>query len=395
MKLIDRYLTVELCKRLLVVLVIVLGSLVLERLLRLFDFVSIKGGPFYMVWEMALMLVPHYMGLALPAGFFVAVFLVVSNFCSHNEFDVLLSGGTSPMRFSIPFIVSGFVLLFVSLGVFGYLQPYGRYSYRAVRYLVQTVPWSEQIPEKIFATVAKGATVSADHVSANGQDLHGVFVHLMADGDDVAVTAQRGKLEFGPRKVYYQLQLWNGVQLVTKPNGQVISTRFHTMRVKRNFMTNIAPFRNRGDDVRELSIPELYAQKRISRDGDWSPAEANAELHARLVRSFSLIILPFLAIPLAQTAKRRKRSAGLVTGAVMLVTFHYILQTLQGMAAVGKVSVAGMWITLLIFGILSLILFWRTQKHPGQNPLDTLFDHIANGFGKLAGMFARKRRVKS
>jgi len=49
------------------------------------------------------------------------------------------------------------------------------------------------------------------------------------------------------------------------------------------------------------------------------------------------------------------------------------MQTLQGMAALGRVPVASMWLTMAAFGAISGVLFWRAQRHPGENPLDPAF----------------------
>ncbi|MGB8601813.1 MAG: LptF/LptG family permease [Rhizomicrobium sp.] len=395
MKCIDRYLSLELVKRLGWVLVVVLGALVLERLLRLFDLVSMKGGPMYMVWEMAAMLVPHYMGLALPAGFFVAIYLVASSCSTYNEFDVLLSGGVSPIRFAAPFIASGIVLTIFAFGLFGYMQPYGRYSYRAVHYLVDAVPWGEDVPERTFATVDKDATVSADHVDAVGSGMAGIFVHMKQGPDDVVITARRGKLMFGPQKIYYRLRLKDGTQLVTKPDGTVSAVKFDELAVQRNFITDVAPFRARGDDVREMTLDELATHKRILSSGNWTDAEAKAELHARLVRSLSLLFLPFFTIPLAISAKRRKRSSGVITGAVVLVLFHYVLQTLQGLAGAGKRPVISLWIALAVFALMAFALFWRTQKYPGSGALDPVFDGLKRALSWLVQPLKRLKRAKS
>jgi lipopolysaccharide export system permease protein len=391
MRLIDRYLLIELSKRLLVTLAIVLGSLVLERLLRLFDLVSMKGGPFYMVWEMALMLVPHYLGLALPAGFFVSIFLVAASCSANNEFDVLLSGGVSPLRFAMPFVASALALTAVSIGLFGYLQPYSRYSYRAVHYLVDSVPWDVRVPERIFATVQGHITVSADHVKDT--ELSGIFVHMTDNDRDVVITARRGKLIFDAQKTNYLLRLIDGTQVVTGKGGEVSSIGFDHLLVQKSLITSVPPFRQRGGDVRELSFGELAREGRAPR-GDITRAEVAGELHARLIRSLSLIFMPFMGIPLALTAKRRQRGAGMVFGGFVLVMYHYILQTLEGLAETGSQSVAGMWIAMAVFAVLSMVMFWRTQRHPGENFLDPPLAALAGGMswlGALPRRLARRR----
>lgn len=368
--LIDRYLVTETLKRLAVALAVVLLSLVIERVLRLFDVVTLKGGPVSMVWEMALMLVPHYLGLALPAGFFVSIFLVVARFGEENEFDALMSCGLSPARFGVPFLGMAVVLVGVSVGLYGYAQPYSRYAYRAVNYLVQNIPWGASIPEMSFAKVDKDATVSADRVE--GGVLKGVFIRMMQDGHEVVMTAARAQLVFSVRHTSYRLRLFDGIQVVEGIRGGSSATHFDEILLEREFVTDLPLFRERGDDVRELTLGEL-AHERYAPDGTWSKAEAGGELHARLTRAVSLLFLPFLTIPVASAAKRHRRGAGMLVGGVALLIYHYVLQTLEGMSELGRAPVAALWIAMTVFAVLSLALFWRMQRHPGESPLDGLF----------------------
>lgn len=374
MMVLDRYLLSETSKRLAVALAIVLVSLVLERVLRLFDLVTMKGGPVSMVWEMALMLLPHYLGLALPAGFFVSIFLVVSRFGEDNEFDALMSSGVSPRRFAMPFLSTALVLVVASIAIYGYAQPYSRYAYRAIHYLVNNLPWGATVPERSFATVDKDVTVTADHVSGAGGDLRGVFIHMVQHGREVTWTATSAELVFGPDHRYYRLKLFDGVQLVTT-DGSASATSFDEMLVQRDFVTMMPLYRARGEDTRELSLSEL-AHESVSPSSKWPKAEVRAEFHARLIRAASLLFLPFLTIPLALAAKRSRRGAGIVVGAAILVIYHYALQTLEGMAELGRMSPFSLWAAMAVFAAVSLGLFWRAQQRPGENPLDHLFGLI-------------------
>ncbi len=366
---IDRYVLTELGKRLIVALGIVLISLVVERVLRLFDLVSMKGGPIDLVWQMALMLVPHYLGLALPAGFFVSIFLSMSRFHHDSEFDALLAAGISPSRFARPFIAASVVLALVSLGVFGYAQPYTRYGYRAIMHLVMNIPWNAQIPEMSFSRVEKDATVTADRTSASGE-LEKVFVHYFEKDAEITVVAGHGTLSFGPMRSYYELDLDDAQRIEIKPGEPPSVGWFQTLTVRRPIARTIPAFRERGDDVRELTLDELRDKPPSP---NWTRAETRAEFHSRVVRSLSVVFLPFLAIPLALASRRTKRSAGIVLGAVLLLITHYTMQTLQGMAALGRVPVVSMWLVMAAFGAISGVLFWRAQRHPGENPLDPAF----------------------
>ncbi|MEM0944955.1 MAG: LptF/LptG family permease, partial [Pseudomonadota bacterium] len=54
-------------------LIVTLGVLLIERLLRLLDFITGNGADIGPVLTMMLNLLPHYMGLALPAAFCIGV----------------------------------------------------------------------------------------------------------------------------------------------------------------------------------------------------------------------------------------------------------------------------------------------------------------------------------
>lgn len=374
--LLDRYLTSETWKRLAVALAVVLASLVIERLLRLFDLVTKKGGPFSTVWEMALMLIPHYLGLALPAGFFISIYLVAARFGEDNEFDALMSSGVSPLRFAMPFVATAVALVTLSIGLFGYAQPYSRYAYRAILHQVNSIPWGATVPEWSFATVDKDATVTADRVG-EGRGLEGVFIHMVQDGREIALTARAGQLVIEAGQTYYRLKLFDGVQMVTDRDGTPSATHFDEFLVQRDFSSMLALFRSRGNDVRELSLSEL-AGDGAAPNGKWTRAEATAELHGRLVRAVSLVWLPFLSIPLALTAKRGRRGTGIVVGGIALVMYHYVLQTVEGLAELGRMPALTLWGAMVLFAALALTLFWRAQRHPGESPLDplvTMVDH--------------------
>ncbi len=126
--LIDRYLLRLLFWPLVGCLGLTVVALLLERVLRLLDLLSQSSARFDYVTQLALNLVPHYLGLALPVAFFVALFIVISKLSDGSEIDALLAGGQSLERVAAPFVCIGLALSVFSIAVFGYVQPYSRYA---------------------------------------------------------------------------------------------------------------------------------------------------------------------------------------------------------------------------------------------------------------------------
>ena len=94
----DRYLIAQMFPRMLAALLFTLAALLIERLLRLLDFITGHGADIGPVLTLMLNLLPHYMGLALPAAFCVGILATLSSLSKDNEIDALESAGWSLRR---------------------------------------------------------------------------------------------------------------------------------------------------------------------------------------------------------------------------------------------------------------------------------------------------------
>src|ERR1700750_1719350 len=100
-------------------MVIAAMLLLLEKMLRLFDFVAEEGGPVSVVWRMLANLIPEYLSLGIPIGLILGI---------------LLACGISYRRLlRVPYMYAVIAAL-VNLAIVGFLQPYSRYAYEGLRY---------------------------------------------------------------------------------------------------------------------------------------------------------------------------------------------------------------------------------------------------------------------
>ena len=63
--------------------------LVLEKMLRLFDFVATEGGPVSVVWRMLANLIPEYLSLGIPIGLTLGILLAFRRLALSSELDVM------------------------------------------------------------------------------------------------------------------------------------------------------------------------------------------------------------------------------------------------------------------------------------------------------------------
>lgn len=357
----DRYLVGLMLPRMAVALVVALVALLAERLLRLFDLIIAQGAPLQPVLHMMASLVPHYLGLALPAAFAIGVLGVVRQLCEANEIDALAGTGWSLRRIGAPFVACAAVLGVVSLMLSGYVQPYARYAYHAVRHEVLTSGWQGRLQAGTFFDVGEGMLLSVESVGPHGRVLHGVVL-LSPDQDGYsATTARRGTIVPDEETATVRLVLEDGRTLLADGS----SVDFGQLRLARHFESNVGPFRPRGDSERELNLAELWTAMQPTAAGPAEPRFA-AEFHERLVRAVSLVGVALLAVPLAVASERAANWRRIALAVAVLAIFDNLVKLVAGLAEAGAVDPAlGLWSVALLFNGAGLLVYVLTADRTG------------------------------
>jgi len=103
-------------------LVIAAMLLVLEKMLRLFDFVAAEGGPVSVVWKMLANLLPEYLSLGIPIGLLLGILLAFRKLSLSSELDIYRAVGLSYWRLlRVPYMFA-ITLAVINLGIVGFLQ---------------------------------------------------------------------------------------------------------------------------------------------------------------------------------------------------------------------------------------------------------------------------------
>ncbi len=87
-------------------------------------------------------LVPHYLGLALPAAFFAAIFMSVARIGDDNELDAMLATGRSIARMAVPYFIVAAALVGFNFYLYGFLQPLTRYGYNVQVHEARHTGWN-------------------------------------------------------------------------------------------------------------------------------------------------------------------------------------------------------------------------------------------------------------
>lgn len=359
-RLADRYILKLMMRPMLAAIAVTMAALLMERILRLFDLVTGTGASIGPILAMALVLSPHYLNLVLPAGFCIAVLSTLVKMSHDNELDALESAGWSLRRIGAVFVVAGCILSVFSVILFGVIQPYSRYAYRAIKHTVINAVWDGRVERGVFFDTGNGLVLSAEEIEPTGQVLYNVFVLQKNDGGETVITARKGVVSPDQDAGKVRLLLTDGVAMSADQTGRRID--FERLWLAREFDIDKNPFRPRGDNERELTLGELVFGAGGTQ-GKPVNARYSSELHARLVRAFSLIGVALLSVPFGVVGKRSPAWPRIIIAVALLTGYNHMIQIVEDIADLGWIDPAlSLWSLWALFMLIAVGVYTTTAS---------------------------------
>ena len=380
----DRYIARLVIVPMLSVFAIAASLLVLDKMLKLFDFVATEGGPVSVVFKMLANLLPEYASLAIPLGLMLGILFAFRKLATSSELDVMRAVGLSYTRLlRVPYIFA-IVLAGVNLLIVGYLQPLSRYYYEQLQFELRSGALGASIKVGEFNSLQDKTALRVDASRDEGRDLRGIFARIVTEkGQTLVVSAREGRFfanRENPDTVI--LRLTDG-QIVQEGQGinspRVLSFASHDLPID---LPTIEQFRQRANEDREYFLPELLKIGWNDKYSEQMRNESRASLNYRLVEVVMMVLLPLLAVALAVPPKRSTSSLGVFLSIVMVVAYHKVNQYGQDVASLGRIDpTLALWGPFLLFAALIVWMYWRLAYVPGGQPIGAL----ERGFAKLAG----------
>ena len=397
MALVDRYLSRNIAVPLIGTLVLAAMLLVLDKMLRLFDFVINAGGPVSVVWRLLANLLPEYFSLGIPIGLLLGIILAFRKLALSSELDAMRGIGISYARLlRVPYAFACGLLL-VNIAIVGWVDPYARYRYEGLRFELKSGALGASIKVGEFNQFGRRMTLRIDGSEQNGTRLRGIFTALDdKSGTRISATAAEGQFlsTDDPDTIIFRLKRGRLVQ--EGPNFATPRTlSFSSYDLPINLPATDA-FRGRGGNIeKELVLPEVWARAY----GGKAPSRAHqlasrANLHFRLVEIAMMLMLPLLGVALAVPPKRSSSSLGIFVGIVMVVTYHKINQYAEDAGAQGRLQPElALWLPFLALVVLIMWMYHVLAHRPGGQPIGALEAAFAK-IGKTVRKVAPKRQFK-
>jgi lipopolysaccharide export system permease protein len=378
---IDKYVLRQISMPLLASLAIGLLVLLAERLVRLLDVTLGKKNSFGVVFEMLAYLVPHYLGTAVPAALFLGLLFGFNKLSKNHEIDGMMAAGIGLHRLLRPALFLALLFSLASLAIFGWLQPQTRYAYRSVLFDVKNVDAFYLAEEGVFMQ-AGSRTFILDELDRSNNAFKRIFVFdYKGPNGSETLTASAGKLITVPGQTRPILRLNNGHRLqverwpTLQSGGTAVPANVAEFEQTDTPLGKVSKdiFRPRGEDEREMTLPEIYAAMDTPPEGTTASA-MRAEFHRRLINVIAMLILPVLAIPFAVGRARSPRAYRMAAALLLLVAFHEVIEQGAVAAKLGNFSPwVSMWLPMLLLSAFAVWRFWKASFQIAGDGLDNIF----------------------
>jgi len=373
--------------------------LLLDKMLRLFDFVATEGGPVAVVFKMLASLIPEYASLAIPLGLLLGILLAFRKLATTSELDVFRAVGMGYGRLlRVPYIIT-VVLMAVNVALVFYIQPVSRYYYEQLEYELRSGALGASIKVGEFTTLKDRMALRIDQSEDGGTRLKGIFARVANSKDQVlSISAREGSFlatSDDPNTIILRLSEGTIVQ-DTGDEGEaprVLSFTRHDLPID---LPRIEEFRDRGDAEREYILPELLSIGWSEEESKEKRDASQASFNYRLVEVIMMILMPLLAVALAIPPKRSSSALGVFVSIVMVVAYHKVNQYGEDVAALGIVDpFIALWGPFLLFGALIVWMYYRVSFVPGGQAIGALEAALAKVGKRVRNLFDAKQRHKA
>ena len=399
LRLIDRYLARSIAVPLFGSLILAAMLLILDKMLRLFQYVVDSGGPVSVVWRMLANLLPEYLSLGIPIGLMLGILLAFRKLALSSELDALRGVGVGygrllriPYAYAVP-------LALINLAIVGYVQPFSEYRYESLRFDLKSGALGAAIKVGEFNQLGRRLTLRIDRSENKGTQLHGIFIETDdGKGMTVAATAQHGRFlsTDDPDTILFRLTQGRLVQQSAKfSNPRTLAFESYDLPVN---LPTIGQFRSRGNTQSdELYLYELW---RVGYGGgatnQQQRLEAEANFNFRIAEVLMMLMLPLLAVSLAVPPKRSSSGLGIFLAILIVVAYHKVNQYGQQMGSHGKFNpILSLGVPLILFAAMILWMYHVLAHRPGGQPIGALERFFSKIASVVRSMLPRRQAVAS
>ena len=397
MKIISRYIFLELIPPFFLGLFVFTFVMLTNALIRLLDLFITKGVGFGMTMKILGLSIPFLLVMTIPMSLLLAVLSAFSRFSSDSEITAMKASGISIHRMMPPVILLAFLTYAVSSFIYIGVLPNTNLMLKQLRYDIIRTKASVGIKPHVFNTDFIHLVIYINESLQNPDIMKGIFI---ADNRNleqpIIIVAKTGKEIINPKSNTVGLRLEHGCshELLKGKRFRYSTTPFDTMDL--NLDMSIFQQSTVAKSDREMTIEELLQK---AKDNEQHGRKSNSqwvEIWKKTSLPFACFIFALLGVPLGITTPRGSKSASFATSIGLILVYYILLTGGTGLADKGILSpFLATWAPNFLLGILGSYFYIRLAKESPSRIWKKISDTIVIKFIALSDKYRNQRAERS
>jgi LPS export ABC transporter permease LptF/LPS export ABC transporter permease LptG len=365
MRILDRYIVLEVIRHALLGLVIFTFVLFVPKLVRLMELFVRHSGSGSQIGILFLCIVPNVLIFTIPMAVLIGVLLGLGRMSMDSEIIALTALGVSRRRILWPVGVLAVIGAAFTLIMTLWLAPLAIRTFRGIESDLITSQISFQVQPRVFDERFPHMVLYINDVSASGTRWNGVFLAEAGGESGSRITLAESAIVIAePRLGKLELHLNGGS---THESSVADAEHYSVTAFGRSDwpveVNGISPAKEREASNPERSLGDLW------RDRGKGWRDARVELHERFAFPVACLVFALIAVPLGAEPRRGGRAAGSLLAVVVIAAYYLLFIVGAGLARQGVVPPSvGMWIANIVLALAGVALLPRMESYRSEAP---------------------------
>jgi lipopolysaccharide export system permease protein len=350
--------------------------LLMEKVMRIVEWIVRKGVSVSDVFKIFGCLLPSFFVFTLPMALLLSVLLTFSRIQSDNEMYALKACGVSLYRLLPPVYAFGVFIAAVSLFLTGWAAPQSTRTFQSMFYSMAAQNLFVGLKERVFFDALPNFVIYVENVVPEQSLVKGVFISDQTLTEQpVYYFAEEGEVRGNVETGTIALTLKNGaIHRLGDARRVYQVARFERYRVKINLGRMLIPLgagKGRKRQMEELTLPELRKEILEGTHDEKETLKLELNYHRMLAFPFAAIVFCTLGVPLALLSQQAVRYTGFSLSIGVMLLFFILMQVGSGLTFTGYVPASlGAWLPNLVLGTMGVYLTWRKAEEKPLRVLD-------------------------
>lgn len=328
MKVLDRYISMEMAGPFLVGVVGFVMVMAVDLLFTMADLIINKGVPLWAVVKLLIYKLPSIMVLTFPVSTLFATAMALGRLGKDNEIVALRTSGVNLFRIAAPILVMGALVSLASYVTNERIVPHANHvATNLIRQIIYKRPLPD-VQENVFFKDAHNRYYYARRVDMKHKTMENIMVY--------EVTYERFPRVILAERAGFQGRVWELEQGIIHKYDEKGYLNYEAAfaRMKLNVSEDLLTFSSHKDS-QEMNTRELQEKIAVLDKGGFRTSALRTELLMKYSIPLTCLVFALIGIPFSLPSPRSGRTWGMVVTIVFMFTFYVFASVFRSLGKGG------------------------------------------------------------